>query len=650
MTKTAILQLLLIFGLADSSYSLANTFESSHCLCDEQTRLEKIQNKLLLINAPQTIDSLSKSHSFLKLMEALPRPDISSNEFILNFLEGFVLGEDPTVVQSVLRPGEYDDLTVDSRVNKRDLDLIALHWTGHSTFGELRRDVRAGKTLLNLFDPFDLIAVLYRPDLHDSVNVGGGVQFIFRFRYGTGRWENFHLMFEYKLSREEKNRQTWLKQFSDLTCLEGESYQEQLKTLLQSVTHQSGKAYLSKIHANIFLTSNLYWTLLEFGYNRLSKTIERRHLENTPKDAFYLLPLNYKKEFDRLSSEIAAGETYDMFDTNLAYQVRNRLSTSWGESLKTIVPATDEGTIAKYRFSLNTCNSCHSGTFQNHSGGHFQYNPSLKDVFSRLTQVQKNKLGALLESKNGEFTGFRYDTINYSNNFLHLRVDRPDQSSAFLNQDLNYRAQEIELFADLKLCALPSTPEKVCTIDYNQDGTNSVADLLELRKHILGVQTIQNPSMILDLNSDQDVSVLDILSYMKFLLRITSPGDFYKQITQNQQCTHMDPWEQDFSGVPINTLNDYRVIQGCPSDVSNLKTSCKVIAVPSKKSEILLKFTPNIICPQNKNAIAVVVQTQCLDTFLQQNQTQTTLTSAFASPEDLINDPKLRVTDLSRVH
>ncbi len=429
------------------------------CLCQSNGSAASInREKTLLINDQSLMAELNSDFGFHHLLNAMKPTSMSFHVFARSYLDGYNLSSIPS---GKAVAGEQNDL----RARTLSRQEIENNWPKDGS----------GK-LSSKASPYRLLSILYRPELvdHDSSGKllhGGEFRFIYKFlpegqtHANLGDKQN-HIILEYKLPFEAAkifgnavggfSRVHWLRFISKLNCLSGDQYKDHLKNIIRRVAFAkySGSKWingsaLGQFRVNDFLNPNTPgagnpfgqdWVLFEYRLARSGK-LERHRMPKTPKDNFSNDPSSDIKNaglvnlgsqdvvnfiasnFDRIKDE---NKDYEMPDRMLAWQNDYDKSTSWGTLLNnnsvinSLSPA-HEKSFAKYRFSLNTCQGCHGGTFASNQN-------LIPNLATTAASMGKSSID--------------FSMISAPINFLHVNKD--GLPTIFLLEDLQNRKEELE--------------------------------------------------------------------------------------------------------------------------------------------------------------------------------------------------------------
>ncbi len=436
------------------------------CLCGANGSAVNInQGKVLFLNDQSLMDELEGEFGFHKLMSAMKPANLSFDQFVRSYTDGYGLSAIPS---GKAVPGEVNDL----RARNFSKNEIVNNWP------------QSGGQFQASGSPYQLIALLFRPELIENDASGnllhaGEFRFIYKFHPASqsqaslGDKKN-HIILEYKLPLEPATLQGqaigsfkrihWLRFVSKLHCLNGDDFKNHLRNVLRRVAiadyptskWRNGSA-LGQLRVNDFLNPNTPasanpvgqdWSLFEYRLGSSGK-LERHRMPLTPKD-------NFSNDF---SAEIknqglvnpGPTELINFFTSNFSfikddskdYNLPSKLeawqndyvrNTSWGTllnnnaSISALSPAA-ERSFAKYRFSLNTCNGCHGGTFRSNQN----MIPNLGTTAAALGKPSID-----------------FSNINSTINFLHVNKD--GLPTIFLLEDLQNRKEELEFQLSVADC------------------------------------------------------------------------------------------------------------------------------------------------------------------------------------------------------
>ena len=463
------------------------------CLCDSDAPGSSVAltaSKVLFINridpeketffnaatnelGEKSLITLDKDFSFTKLIKyMLPiNGKVNYNQFARSYLDGY-LG----VPSNLKLEGELNDVRSRSIARGK----IFNEW---SPIGN-----EEAKVLTPDSSSYKLLAVLFRPDLIEKDAAGnllhaGEFRFIFNFVTTDSTAPSLqknHVIFEYKLPLETAtlngkdvgalSRNGWNTFIGKLQCLNGQEYIDHLVNIVNRVTKAkfsgpwvNGSA-LGQLRVNDFLAphddediTSAPWSMFEF---RLASTglLQRHRMPKTPKDNFASFnagpPTQHNPGRDRILREglvTRPGEIEKWFISNFskivnpdsdynldpkqeAWQVDYGRSASWikpfeGQSIGPASASEAQQSFVKNRFSINTCNSCHGGHFQDQS----LLTPDLATT-SKLLGIDDN-----------DFAG-----IENQIDFVH--VDENGEPSEFLALDLINRRDELEFQLSVGNC------------------------------------------------------------------------------------------------------------------------------------------------------------------------------------------------------
>jgi len=462
------------------------------CFCNQNSEANPINiTKSLFINDPNILTTLSSTFGFHHLLDAM-RGNIDYNTFLRSYIDGYRM---TSIESSQVVAGELNDI----RSRNSSANFLFNNFTPFGpiptkTFNPNGSPYR----LIALVYRPDLFGVDANGNVTNAgefrfifkINDNlAGTQSGIRLRN--------HVIFEYKLPLETAtlgmtnigafSREDWSKELTQLNCLEGVAYTNHLINIASRVALAkyptnagwvNGSA-IGQLRVNDFLqirsdqsvNGPISWSLFEYRLRSggaFNGQLRRHRMPKTPKDNYsdVTSALVVNSDLPNLapngSTEISnffIGSFNSIKDQTLNYDLSDKLKawhleyrvqgtgTNWGQVLKTKEAQNtppfsagllnqNESSFAKYRFSLNTCNSCHSGAFNSHNGGVNEYSPSLAVAGANLG------IGTI-----------DFSNINNTNFFVHVEgTNLPNNTTSFLNEDLLNRKEELELFIGVTQC------------------------------------------------------------------------------------------------------------------------------------------------------------------------------------------------------
>jgi|GEM_PF-4240733 len=416
-----------------------------------------------------------------------------------------------------------------------------------------------------------------------------------------------HVIMEYDLPvNGALSMSDWHYHWAKLKCLEGVPYITQLATLIKNfaftkyqykdcTSPSSQNAYgqhtqsgecgrtivpMSQLRVNSFTESffdgTAPWVLFEMKPLNVGNTLKRVLMPHTPTDIAAKGDVSgntdirdWNQVFSASKLAKVSGDFVSQFSDisnpfsdytvpEKAIQNSYGMETSWTTELMTHPSITNlsdpEKTFSLYRYSLNTCNGCHTGAFLNHDS-------NSQNGLDLNSPALLNKYGVL-----------PFSTITEANDFVHVHGD--GTLSDFLTEDMTYRADHLETHLTNNYCKAPgsytdldpivNTDVVRCKIDANEDNKLDSIDVQMLQSFVDNKSSLPACFILPDVNGDGVFNAADV-SIISDHLQATSLTSMVDSIKNCENIT---------AGF-------------CPDQVTNCDPGTLLTAVQGGKSECL---------------------------------------------------------------
>ncbi len=526
------------------------------CLCDSNGTAKPYnlaeRDKTLIITDPNILNSLKNGHNglvlnlgtlFSKVAKPTgPRSLLCEHNLINSYIESYRFKKGTT-------PGS-NNIVKDL---PKTADQIQRNWgtTGGTS---------------NKFDinqsPFDLLAIIYRPDLKKFNSNGdvishGEIRFIFWLdeitetingsctsscsggggRYGgascnvtCGQSQTITttspsmMILEYPLTGDFN----WDYNWGLLKCLQGNDYKDQLVNLIQSsaFSYRPDQVRVNTLREADFDPDHK-WSMFEVKPSAGTCSVFNRvKMPLTPTDRADTFPSpvspirahrqimsgthsnNVKNAYWSQFNDIADPfKEYTIPSNDLSWGNGYDLGSNWAMEMKRKLGSQytwkpyPQRDFALYRYNKNTCNGCHAS--------------NLSAGLDLTSAAMTNEYGPI-----------PFATINQQNDFLHIHKDRT--LSAFLQEDLGYRLEDHIMNLTENYCSLGETGYGIgsdvnvdvfnCNIDYNNDGELTQADFNSYQNLVNSYLAGNSCVTVIDVDGDGTVGTPEDASAFQALL------------------------------------------------------------------------------------------------------------------------------------
>jgi len=197
--------------------------------------------------------------------------------------------------------------------------------------------------------PFILSAIVFRPDLASNYSEGE-LRFVYNLIDSVGRAEDFSIIFEFQLPRY--NQLFWKDELHQLSTLDfGPTFNTKLIQLLSMASNEG-----ARLRTNDFVLAPT-WDLREFSINENLGSIEQVALPQTP-DISWNETSDLRQSLINWIEENKDSILSGLWTLPKKFSTGNALTASEGFIW---LPDADLDKNLRHKFSLQTCNGCHSG-------------------------------------------------------------------------------------------------------------------------------------------------------------------------------------------------------------------------------------------------------------------------------------------------